>query len=534
MENNNLNNTNEVENNVDINNQSNNLEQNNKNKNDNSIKPVIIMFIVLLLFVFVFLGNDNNLFSSNNDHESGLIDNTEKEEDIDNNKDNVQDENNDNNVENNENEYTELEKNILDEYYLKTTDIIDVHVLKYKYSTIANNEISYTDFRKNYVVKNIIDNNKPISNVGCGNETTVSHIKDEYDKDGVKYPDYCGDYGNSCVENIAKDFGLTVEEISKMDKSVWSTTGGQYCFYMYDAKEVKDKYFDIYNNIFNSSFSLHLNNEIYGAGYIYSYDKNLDKIITASYSGIAGAYKREIIDSVKDDNLYKVKFVEGFFEPDFNEKGKHVLAIDSKTRINSIENQSKALKENKDKLPNYEVVFEKVDNGYKYKSIKKIEKNKVNYEIRSEVDSSTGDKWYYLYLNNKKVNDIKAYDELGKIEVKEFNDLLIVDEQNPGPSRRLLVVDKNGNTCEIDYKVSTYNQEFINHIDSYKIDGNNLYIKVNRQWGTGYIDWYCLYEDKNEVAEYEVKHEYVNGKLENKQVLNEVTIVTKYANEKCN
>lgn len=160
--------------------------------------------------------------------------------------------------------------------------------------------------------------------------------------------------------------------------------------------------------------------------------------------------------------------------------------------------------------------------------------NKLNYEIRSEIDSSTGAKWFYLYLNDKKVNNIKAYEELGKLEVKEFKDLLIVDEMNPGPSRRLLVVDKNGNATEIDYKVSTYNAEFINSIDSYRVEGNNLYIKVNRQWGNGYIDWYCRYEDNNEVAEYEVKYEYVNGKLENKQVLNEITIANKYQNEKCN
>ena len=59
-------------------------------------------------------------------------------------------------------------------------------------------------------------------------------------------------------ENIAKGFGLTVEEIDKMDKNVWSSTGGQYCFYMYDADEVKNKYLDIYNDIFSSSFSIDL------------------------------------------------------------------------------------------------------------------------------------------------------------------------------------------------------------------------------------------------------------------------------------
>ena len=59
-------------------------------------------------------------------------------------------------------------------------------------------------------------------------------------------------------------------------------------------------------------------------------------------------------------------------------------------------------------------------------------------------------------------------------------------------------------------------------------------MKVARQWGNGHMDWYCRYEDKNEVAEYEIKYEYVNVKLQNKQVINEVTIADKYKNEKCN
>lgn len=153
--------------------------------------------------------------------------------------------------------------------------------------------------------------------------------------------------------------------------------------------------------------------------------------------------------------------------------------------------------------------------------------SKLNYEIKLVEGNKE------LYVNDKKVDGIKADSELGRLEVKELNDLLIVDEQNPGPSRRLLVVDKNGTVSEIDYKVSTYNAEFINTIDSYRVDGNNLYIKVNRQWGNGYIDWYCHLENKNDIAEYEVKYEYVNGKLANKQVLNEVTIANKYKNEKC-
>ena len=41
------------------------------------------------------------------------------------------------------------------------------------------------------------------------------------------------------------------------------------------------------------------------------------------------------------------------------------------------------------------------------------------------------------------VEEIKADSELGDIKAEEFKDALIVDETNPGPSRRLFVVDKN-------------------------------------------------------------------------------------------
>ena len=159
------------------------------------------------------------------------------------------------------------------------------------------------------------------------------------------------------------------------------------------------------------------------------------------------------------------------------------------------------------------------------------ESNNVNEKMSYEI--KTLDDIKLLYVNGKQVEEIKADSELGDIKAEEFKDALIVDETNPGPSRRLFVVDKNANAIELDYKVSTYNEELISFIDSYRIEGNNLYIKVNRQWGNGYIDWYCRYNDKDEIAEYEVKYEYSNGKFIRKEVLNELSIKDKYKNEDC-
>ena len=159
------------------------------------------------------------------------------------------------------------------------------------------------------------------------------------------------------------------------------------------------------------------------------------------------------------------------------------------------------------------------------------ESNNVNENISYEI--KTFDDIKLLYVNGKQVEEIKANSEFGDIKIEEFRDVLIVDETNPGPSRRLFVVDKNANATELDYKVSTYNEELISTIDSYRIEGNNLYIKANRQWGNGYIDWYCRYNDKDEIAEYEVKYEYSNGKFSEKQVVNEISIKDKYKNEDC-
>ena len=281
--------------------------------------------------------------------------------------------------------------------------------------------------------------------------------------------------------------------------------------------------------MFNSSFEIYLSNEIYGAGYSYSYDKNLDKIITGGHGGVSEFYRRAITDSKEEGNLYKIKYVEGHFIP--SEDGKwEESSIKKEISKNDKKEVEEFIKRNKDKLSNYEIVFEKISTGYKYKSITKIENNIVNNKLNYEIKINGTNK--ELYVNDKKVNGINADNELGSIEVKEFNDLLIVDERNPGASRRLFTVDKSGNATEIDYKVNTYSSELRNSIDSYRIEENNLYIKVNR-FMDGRLDWYCYLDNKNDIVEYEVKYEYINGKLGNRQVINEVTIADKYQNE-CN
>lgn len=265
----------------------------------------------------------------------------------------------------NKEDKNEPSNKILNAYYLINTDVINDNILDYRYSAIINNEISHSDFRKNYLIKNIVDSLEPIGSIGCDNES----LNREYDKNGVEYPLYCD--GLSCIENYAKEFGLTVDEISKMDKEVWENILKEetYCNYMYDINDFKESYQDVYNDVFSSSFSLDFSNDLDGATSVYIYDKNIDKIVTDSYLGTASFDERVILETKEEKNLYKVIFVEGHFILG----GKWMrLAIDYNEEISDRKEASEVVKKNKDKLPKYEVTFEKVKIGYKYKSIRKV------------------------------------------------------------------------------------------------------------------------------------------------------------------
>ena len=327
--------------------------QNNKNDNwKNVLIGVMAVIIVSLAALTIYVAVDK------------------KDNNLDNNKDNNQQEENNDNI---GSDSTQLGDEVLDEYYLTNTDIIDVHMQKYKYSSLIDDEnrVSYSEFYKASTVKNIIDSLEPISNVGdCVNET--NHINDEYDKNGVKYPNYCDEDTPfyDCVEEYAKSFGLTVNEIGKMDKKVWSTpAGGGFCHSMYDANIVKERSLDLYNNLFSSSFTVYLDNRIYGDSEFYAYDKNLDKIIKSNMGGTANFYESVIIDSKEENNLYKVKFAEGNFEP--GEAGKWIESSINK-EISNVNDAKSFVERNKEKLSNYEVTFEKVSTGYKFKEIKKV------------------------------------------------------------------------------------------------------------------------------------------------------------------
>ena len=103
---------------------------------------------------------------------------------------------------------------------------------------------------------------------------------------------------------------------------------------------------EVYNNIFDSSFSISLDNRIYGVIGAYSYDKSIDKIISHGTGGTASFYEIVILESKEENNLYKVKFVEGTFSPG----GKWMsLDIDSNEDISDESEAKSVVKRNKDK-----------------------------------------------------------------------------------------------------------------------------------------------------------------------------------------
>ena len=138
----------------------------------------------------------------------------------------------------------------------------------------------------------------------------------------------------------------------------------------------------------------------------------------------------------------------------------------------------------------------------------------IKYEIRV-VDSNR-----YLYINGKKIDDIKLSDKLLCIE--EVNDVLVVINDN-----ELYLIDKNASLTKYDYKLKFNDKKLYDQIKSYKIKNGSLYLTVNRM-ATVLEDWYCYYENKEEITEYQVKYNIVNQALENKQIINEKTIKEKY------
>ena len=165
----------------------------------------------------------------------------------------------------------------------------------------------------------------------------------------------------------------------------------------------------------------------------------------------------------------------------------------------------------------------KKDNNVVENKVKEYEK--INYEIKNEEETKK------LYVNDKSVD--LEYPLIEDIKVEQLDDVLIVSVLGPGPSRDVYAVDKDSKVIKFDYRNKSKDSELFSYGPSgFRIENKVLYIKDSKQYGNGYVDWYCKYNDKNAVIDYEIKYDYLgNGKFSNGTIVNEKSISEVYKEE---
>lgn len=192
-----------------------------------------------------------------------------------------------------------------------------------------------------------------------------------------------------------------------------------------------------------------------------------------------------------------------------------------KEEINEEDNAVDIKKDNEEKIEDKEISDDKKDNKGSYKEI--------DYEIKEEKNGTLV--WNYLYINDKKIGDVRAE----KLEIEQYKDVLIVELIDPGPSGGHLIVTGDG-------KVTYFNSDLLklekgwvaSYRESYKIDGDNIYLKEIVQFSQGHFDAECRIEDTSLLSSFEIKYEYLgNGKFSNGEMVNKKTIKDNY-NGKCN
>lgn len=156
--------------------------------------------------------------------------------------------------------------------------------------------------------------------------------------------------------------------------------------------------------------------------------------------------------------------------------------------------------------------------------------NSIRYEIYYDNENPAGHYAKTLYVNGKEITG--GFE----IEVEAFKDILIVKSWWPGGAAgyNIYFAEKNGEATKLEYKISDYDDELWNAVESYKIENDNIYIKVKRQRGDGALNWYCWYKNKQEPVEYTIKYKYLgNSKFSNMEVVEEIPIAEKYKDEVC-
>lgn len=194
----------------------------------------------------------------------------------------------------------------------------------------------------------------------------------------------CDSTSNEILVNcIAKSLNLTDEQIGKMSKTIWENSLGGSTQYEMVSPEIVSTIIENklgLSNIFNESF-----NKLVGEGFLCStlgfiYDKEINMVFTHQGGGCSPMpnYVINVNSSYKENDIYKINFTEGVFDPtdttpitfNLHSRSNPTVIIEKDISNNKTEDEMKALVDkNKSSLDTYEITFKKNGDNYQFVSL---------------------------------------------------------------------------------------------------------------------------------------------------------------------
>ena len=260
--------------------------------------------------------------------------------------------------------YAKKDNNV--KYY--TLEEVRTFVKEFPYALTLKKEYDYERYWTIYKFQTV--NDYLDIDVDAQVKAQFDNLSREKDIHGKIY----GDYKKMSPEHVGKKLGLTVDEINRMDKSFFDPTYNIGGYYIIDGNEFKNAYIKLHgnDNIFDNSIGLGFGE----TGILrdlnkYIYDKNINKVIvddiikpTTNYHYI------EIINEKEKNKEYIFEFVDITLNYDYKIDKKVFEGYDISIDKDSTEEEiRKVIRENKDKLKKYKVIFNKTKKGYTYKSV---------------------------------------------------------------------------------------------------------------------------------------------------------------------
>ena len=260
--------------------------------------------------------------------------------------------------------YAKKDNNI--KYY--TLEEVRTFVKEFPYALTLKKEYDYERYWTIYKFQTV--NDYLDIDVDAQVKEHYDNLSREKDIHGKTY----GDYKKMSPEHVGKRLGLTVDEINRMDKSFFDPTYNIGGYYIIDGNEFKNAYIKLHgnDNIFDNSIGLGVGkSEISRGSNKYIYDKNINKVIvddiikpTTNYHYI------EIINEKEKYREYIFEFVDITLKYDYKIDKFVFEGYDITVDKDYTEEEvRKVIRENKDILKKYKVIFNKTKKGYTYKSV---------------------------------------------------------------------------------------------------------------------------------------------------------------------